>query len=220
MIRNILFDFDGTLADTSEGIVRCTLATLEEMGLPASTPARIRATIGLPLGQCFLHGTDTPPERVDEACLTYRRLFNEIAIPCTTLFDGVAETLAALHAKGLRLAICTSRSSASLHKLLEVHGIGAFFSAHTCNDDVLHLGAKPKPAPDLALMLLERLGARAGESLVVGDTVFDLEMGRSAGCRTCGVTYGNQDRTQLLTAAPDALIDRFTQLPEFFLLYL
>lgn len=213
MIKNILFDFDGTLADTSEGIVRCTQATLKEMGLPASTPGRIRATIGLPLGQCFSFGTDTPPERVDEACLTYRRLFNEIAIPCTTLFDGVPETLAALHAKGFRLAICTSRSSGSLQELLKVHGIGAFFDAHTCNDDVLHLGARPKPAPDLALLLLERLGARADESMVVGDTVFDLQMGRSAGCRTCGVTYGNQDRTQLQTAAPDALIDRLAELP-------
>ena len=212
MIRHLLFDFDGTLADTSEGIVRCTQATLKEMGLPASTPARIRATIGLPLGQCFERGTDTPPERIDEACLTYRRLFNEIAIPCTTLFDGVAETVAALHARGLRLAICTSRSSASLQELLKVHGIGAFFSAHTCNDDVLQGRAKPKPAPDLALLLLDRLGARAEESLVVGDTVFDLEMGRRAGCHTCGVTYGNQDRPQLLTAAPDRLIDRFADL--------
>ena len=207
MIKNILFDFDGTLADTSEGIVRCTQATLREMGLPASTPARIRATIGLPLGQCFSGGTDTPPERVDEACLTYRRLFNEIAIPCTTLFDGVPETIAALHAKGLRLAICTSRSSASLQELLKVHGIGSYFSAHTCNDDVLQGGARPKPAPDLATLLLARLGARAEESLVVGDTVFDLEMGRRAGCRTCGVTYGNQDRAQLQTAAPDFLLD-------------
>ena len=213
MIRNILFDFDGTLADTSEGIVRCTQATLKEMGLPASTPARIRATIGLPLGQCFERGTDTPPERIDEACLTYRRLFNEIAIPCTTLFDGVRETLAALHAQGLRLAVCTSRSSASLENLMEVHGIKDFFSAHTCNDDVLQGRAKPKPAPDLALLLLERLGARAEESLVVGDTVFDLEMGRGAGCRTCGVSYGNQDRAQLLTAAPDAVVDRFRDLP-------
>ena len=76
MIRYILFDFDGTLADTSEGIVRCTQATLREMGIAASTPARIRPTIGLPLGQCFELGTDTPPERIEEACLTYRRLFD------------------------------------------------------------------------------------------------------------------------------------------------
>lgn len=208
MIRNIFFDFDGTLADTSEGIVRCTQATLLEMGLPASTPERIRSTIGLPLGQCFARGTDTPPERVEEACATYRRLFGDIAIPCITLFPGVKEGLAALHATGLRLAICTSRSSASLHALVRMLEIEPYFCALTNNEDVVH----PKPAPDLALLLLERLGALAEESLVVGDTVFDLQMGRGAGCRTCGVTWGNQDRAMLQTAGPDCIIDDFREL--------
>jgi phosphoglycolate phosphatase len=203
MIRNIFFDFDGTLADTSEGIVRCTQATLQEMGLPASTPQRIKATIGLPLGQCFARGTDTPPERVDEACATYRRIFGDIAIPCITLYPGVKEVLAELHASGLRLAICTSRSRASLETLIRMLEIEPYFCALTNNEDVSH----PKPAPDLALLLLERLGARAEESLVVGDTIFDLQMGRSAGCRTCGVTWGNQDRPTLQTASPDWILD-------------
>jgi len=208
MIRNIFFDFDGTLADTSEGIVRCTQITLQEMGLPPSTPERIRATIGLPLGACFARGTDTPPERVDEACATYRRMFNEIAIPCITLYPGVKEGLAALHASGLRLAICTSRSSASLHSLIRMLEIEPYFCALTNNEDVSH----PKPAPDLALLLLERLDARPEESLVVGDTVFDLQMGRAAGCRTCGVTWGNQDRPQLESEYPELIIDDFREL--------
>lgn len=208
MIRNIFFDFDGTLADTSEGIVRCTQITLQEMGLPPSTPERIRATIGLPLGACFARGTDTPPERVDEACATYRRMFNEIAIPCITLYPGVKEGLAALHASGLRLAICTSRSSASLHSLIRMLEIEPYFCALTNNEDVSH----PKPAPDLALLLLERLDARPEESLVVGDTVFDLQMGHAAGCRTCGVTWGNQDRPTLQTASPDGILDDFRDL--------
>ncbi len=203
MIRNIFFDFDGTLADTSEGIVRCTQATLQEMGLPASTPQRIKATIGLPLGQCFARGTDTPPERVDEACATYRRIFGDIAIPCITLYPGVKEVLAQLHASGLLLAICTSRSRASLETLIRMLEIEPYFCALTNNEDVSH----PKPAPDLALLLLERLGARAEESLVVGDTIFDLQMGRAAGCRTCGVTWGNQDRPTLQTASPDWILD-------------
>ena len=208
MIRNIFFDFDGTLADTSEGIVRCTQATLQAMGLPASTPERIKATIGLPLGQCFARGTDTPPERVDEACATYRRLFGDIAVPCIVLFPGVKEGLARLHAEGLRLAICTSRSSASLHTLIRMLEVEPYFCALTNNEDVTH----PKPAPDLALLLLARLGAQPEESLVVGDTVFDLQMGRGAACHTCGVTWGNQDRAMLATASPDCIIDDFSDL--------
>ena len=208
MIRNIFFDFDGTLADTTEGIVQCTLATLKKLGLPASTPERIRSVIGLPLTGCFAQGTDTPPERIDEACATYRRHFNEIAIPCTTLYPGTKETLAALQARGLTLALCTSRSNNSLNALLQVLGIRAHFSAIVTNEDVTH----PKPAPDIALLALEHLGVRPDETLVVGDTVFDLQMGRAAGCRIGGVTWGNQDRAQLETEHPDLVIDDYREL--------
>lgn len=208
MIRNIFFDFDGTLADTTEGIVQCTLVTLQELGLPASSPERIRSVIGLPLTGCFERGTDTPPERIAEACATYRKLFNEIAIPCTTLYPGTKETLAELQARGFTLALCTSRSNNSLNALLQVLGIRAHFSAIVTNEDVSH----PKPAPDIALLALARLGARPDETMVVGDTVFDLQMGSSAGCRTCGVTWGNQDRALLQTAGPDLIIDNFGEL--------
>ncbi len=211
MIRNIFFDFDGTLADTTEGIVQCTLVTLSKLGLPASTPERIRSVIGLPLTGCFARGTDTPPERIDEACATYRKLFNEIAIPCTTLYPGTKETLAKLQARGLTLALCTSRSNNSLNALLQVLGIRAHFSAIVTNEDVSH----PKPAPDIALLALERLGVRPDETLVVGDTVFDLQMGRAAGCRTCGVTWGNQGRAQLETERPELVIDDFSELLAF-----
>ena len=207
-IKNLIFDFDGTLADTTEGIVRCKQATLREMGLPASTPERIRGVIGLPLRECFALGTDTPEERLDEACETYRRLFAEVATPRITLFPGVAETLAQLRSHGLRLSIATSRTGASLRELTARLDIAEHFCEMVATEDVVH----PKPAPDLALLLLDRLQARAEETVVIGDTVFDLQMGLDAGCRTCGVTFGNQDRPQLQTASPDWIVDDFREL--------
>lgn len=210
MIRNIIFDFDGTLADTTQGIIRCTQATLEEMGLPIASAERIQATIGLPLRECFERGTDTPAARLDEAVATYRRLFDGIAVPVTVLYEGVDRTLRTLRERGLQLAIATSRGNASLLMLLSVLGIGAHFSELAATEAVTH----PKPAPDLALLLMQRLGARPEETLVVGDTVFDVQMGRDAGCRTCGVTFGNQTRAQLATAQPDWIIDRFPALLE------
>ena len=210
MIRNIIFDFDGTLADTTQGIIRCTQATLQEMGLPVASAARIQATIGLPLRECFERGTDTPADRLDEAVATYRRLFNGIAVPVTVLYEGVPQTLQALRDRGLRLAIATSRGNASLLMLLSVLGIGEHFSELAATE----AASRPKPAPDLALLLMERLGALPGETLVVGDTVFDIRMGRDAGCRTCGVTFGNQTREQLATERPDRIIDRFPALTD------
>ena len=209
MIRNLIFDFDGTLADTSLGIVRCTQATLRELGVPESTPERICATIGLPLPDCFARGTDTPPELVAAACDTYRRLFDDIAVPCIVLFPGMAGTLAELHARGLRMSIATSRGSRSLQMLLGRMGVLEHFCAMAASDTV----ARHKPAPDPALSVLEQMGGLAAESVVVGDTVFDIQMGKAAGCRTCGVTWGNQDRAQLQTAAPDWILDRIEELP-------
>lgn len=208
MIRNLIFDFDGTIADTTRGIILCTQATLREMGLPVAADERIQATIGLPLRTCFELGTDTPEERLDEAVVTYRRLFDDVAVPHVVLFDGVVQTLQDLHDRGLRLSIATSRSGASLLMLLSVLGIGEYFCELAATEAVRN----PKPAPDLALLLMERLGARPEETIVIGDTVFDLKMGQNAGCRVCGVSFGNQTRAELATVSPDWIIDRFPAL--------
>ena len=208
MIRNLIFDFDGTIADTNRGIILCTQATLKEMGLPIASDERIQATIGLPLRTCFERGTDTPEERLDEAVVTYRRLFDDVAVPHITLFEGVPQTLQALRDRGLQLSIATSRGIASLLMLLSVLGIGE----HFCDLVYPEIVKNPKPAPDPALLLMERLGARPEETIVIGDTVFDLKMGQNAGCRVCGVTFGNQTRAELATVSPDWIIDRFPDL--------
>ncbi len=208
MTKYLVFDFDGTLADTTEGIIITTQETLRRMGLPVVSAERFRPVIGLSLKDCFRYGTQTPEERLDEAAEVYRRLFDGIAVPRTTLYEGVPETLEALRKRGLQLGIATSRSGRTLRMLLDVLGIRDCFSELAATDEVEH----PKPAPDLALLLMERLGARPEETVIIGDTVFDLQMGRAAGCRTVGVTWGNQPREQIGTASPDWIIDRFPAL--------
>ena len=73
---------------------------------------------------------------------------------------------------------------------------------------------RPKPAPDLALKAMDSLGIEGSQTLVVGDTIYDLQMGAAAGCRTCGVTYGNQSAADLSEAGADCLIDDFADLLE------
>ena len=77
-----------------------------------------------------------------------------------------------------------------------------------CDDDVTH----KKPAPDMALKVLSLTDTLPAEAIVVGDTTFDIEMGRAAGCMTCGVTYGNPNRDILKSSRADFLIDNFSQL--------
>lgn len=208
MIKNLIFDFDGTLADTQEGILATEREMLRRMGLPEPAREHMCSAIGLPLPESLRRGCDIPTERVDEAVRLYRELFFDLAPRHIVIFDGVKETLAAFARQGIRMAIATSRSSNTLEAILAAHGMTDYFPSRVTAD----CSIKPKPAPDMVLHLLDEMGIRADETLVVGDTTFDLEMGKGAGCLTAGVTFGNHSREMLATVRPDWIIDRFDAL--------
>lgn len=208
--KNILFDFDGTLADTREGIVRTVLGTLERMGQKPALPSEIVKTIGLPLTECFRRATATPEERIEEAAALYRDIFPDLALDHITIFPHVLETLSTLKQLGYTMAIVSSRHHISLDPLVQQLGIIQYIPLTQVYGEDERL--RPKPAPDLALNILKEMGLQASETLVVGDTIYDLLMGSAAGCHTCGVTYGNQDRQQLSSAKPTHIIDDFGEL--------
>lgn len=208
MTKAVFFDFDGTLADTTAGILATFKATLKELGLPEVADQDIIHTIGLPLSGNFRVACGLEGEANERACSTYRRLFPEVGTDKIVLYDGVLETLQALKERGLMLAVASSRHLKSLVSLSEMLGIKEFFSEIYGVD----CSPRPKPAPDTVLGLLAVLGLNAEDTVVVGDTVFDLQMGHAAGCRVCGVTYGNQDREQLSTESPEYLVDNLRSL--------
>ena len=203
----IIFDYDGTLADTAPLIVHVTKETLRHFGVNNVSEELVRSNIGLPLVDCLRLDGKLSSEQAEEAVVVYRRIFAE-ALDNTVYFPGVAATLAFLHSKGIRMGIATSRSTGSLHAMLDSHNLRQYFTAIVTVDD----GLAAKPAPDMALEVLKRLGSDATSALMVGDTSFDLKMGRCAGCFTCGVTYGNHPRARLLEAQADYLIDSFNEL--------
>lgn len=208
MIRYLVFDFDGTLADSTEGIIKTTRATFARMGLPEPADADVRQGIGLPL-KGALQTAGIPVNRLDEGADIYHEVFYEIAPKHIVLFPGVKDALAELASLGYRMGIATSRSEHSLVMLLGEHGISQFFEVLGAVGSV----ERPKPNPDIVLWVLARMGASPDQALVIGDTVFDIQMGKSARCSTCAVTYGNHGREQLLTSEPDFLIDDLRQLP-------
>ena len=212
MIKCVIFDFDGTLADTAEGILRTEDAMLKEMGLPRPEggEAQMRQGIGLALRDSLHVGCRIPEERLDEAVATYRRLFDEIAFDYIVPFSGVKETLEYLYGKGYQLGIATSRSRRTLVYLLDKMEIAQYFTHMTSVEST----PNHKPAPDLALILLDQFGISGDEALIVGDTIYDLQMGRNAGCHTCGVTFGNHSAEQLSAENPDYIVDSFPALKE------
>lgn len=205
----LIFDFDGTLADTQEGIIRTFQETIRLMGLHVPDRERVKSTIGLALKDGLKAGVDGMTDgQADQACIIYRRIFPEIAIPCITAFKDAVSILSTLKDKGYRLAIATSRSHHSLDSLVSNLGFGGLFEGLYAAEDVVN----HKPAPDLVLLILKDFGITPDETMVIGDATYDLLMGQGAGCRVCGVTWGNQSRDKLQSVNPDFIISDFKEL--------
>lgn len=206
----IIFDFDGTLADTNRGIIDTFQATLEKMGRKRIDEQKIKSVIGLPLKQNFTVAADMSDEEAERAVAIYRDLFHDVAMKSIVIFPGVEETLRTLAERGVPMAIASSRGTPTLHEISSMLGIDRFIPLRLTFG--VEAVARPKPAPDLVHLILSQTGAKPEETLVVGDATFDLEMGKAAGAHTCGVTYGNQSAQQLATACPDYLIDDLRKL--------
>ena len=208
-MKLIILDFDGTLADTRGLIVKTMQQTLEALGLESRTDDQCAAMIGLPLKQAF---TDLIPmtDEMGERCVeTYRRIFNENnALYVIPTFPHVIETLHQLHEQGYTLTIASSRSNRSLMEFVNDMHLNEIIPYVLGAEDV----TRAKPHPEPVLKTLEDYGCKAEDALVVGDTWYDIEMGRQAGVRTCGVTYGNGTREELVDAGADFLIDDFGEL--------
>lgn len=203
----IILDFDGTLGDTASVIVQTTQATIKELGLPARTDEQCAAMIGLRL-------VEIPPVLFPECEVdgdlyaeTYRRLFKVFNTEgAVTLYPNVMETILELHRRGIILTIASSRSRSSLAEYIENLGLSEIITYYLGAADV----TEGKPAPEAVNRTLEHYGLKPEDAVVVGDTVFDIHMGKNAGTRSCGVTYGNGSRESLADAT--WLIDDFAQL--------
>ncbi len=205
MIRNIILDFDGTIADTQALIVRTLQNTMVRHALPV-LPADVCAkTIGLRLDESFatLFPHLTPDEA--KACAaSYRIIFDENKKTIRVQpFPNVITTILQLHELGHSIAIASSRGRESLLAYVEQMRLQQAISAIVAADDVTRV----KPDPEMALKALAQIGGEPQDTIVVGDMIFDIQMGKSANMKTCAVTYGNGTPDQLASA--DYLIDDF-----------
>lgn len=205
----IILDFDGTLGDTASVIIKTMHETIREMGLPTRTDEQCAAMIGLRL-------VEIPPVLFPECDIdvdlyadTYRRLFDiHNKDGAVNLYPNVIETLKALKARGITLTIASSRGQASLSQFVKNLGLTDIITYILGAGDV----ENGKPHPEAIFKTLDKYGFTPDQAIMVGDTIFDIQMGINAGTRTCGVTYGNGSRESLSPA--DWLIDDFSELLE------
>lgn len=212
--KHIIFDFDGTIADTSRIIFATMQATMREKGLRVANPESIKRVIGLPLKDCFTHIYPGMSEiEALECASTYCDIFDANKSSLTpTLFPHVAETLSMLNQQGVTMSVASSRGHSSLVELLEILKIKQHFATVVGVDNV----DKAKPDPEAVLYILKVMQIDASDALMVGDMPVDIAMGQNAAIKTCAVTYGNSPRDYLEKSNPDYLIDDFSQLLTLF----
>jgi phosphoglycolate phosphatase len=208
MIKNIIFDLDGTLVDSKRDIAAAQHWVLGQLGVHSYEPEELYPLIGKPLADTFarllpkdLH------ERIPEATELYKNYYPPRSLETTTLFPGVKETLVTLRARGLRLATATTKLSAGTLRVMTHLGIAEHFDQIQGSDNIPF-----KPDPSIITKILEDQSWEMRESLMVGDTDNDIMAGKRANIPTCGVTYGSLTREQMEQLTPDFIIHSLPEL--------
>lgn len=203
----VVFDWDGTLMDSAAAIVASVQGACADLGLEVPPDEAARYIIGLGLTEAMRYLLPSlEPRRYGELVERYREhyLVRDREI---TLFAGADELVRRMHASGILLAVATGKSRRGLDRALSLTGLGAYFHASRCADET-----KSKPDPAMLLEIIGQLGADPVRTLMVGDTVHDLEMARSAGVAAVAVTYGAHPRDALAAARPRACVASLAEL--------
>lgn len=213
--RAILFDLDGTLVDSVPDLARCVNAALAAIGAAATDQAQVRGWVGNGAARLLHRALTGRAEGIAPAAQhgAAMAVFNAhyAAEPCrdSRLYPGVAVTLAALAASGIRLGCVTNKPHRFVPPLLTALGLGECFASTIGGDSTARL--KPDPLPVQAA--LAELGVPAAHSLLVGDSHIDMAAGRAAGVVTVAVTYGYDRGCNFPALGAVAVLDRLTDLP-------
>lgn len=204
MIRCAIFDCDGTLVDSGATIHRALGLAFADHGLTLPPRQESQKVIGLSLVEAMEQlAPDLETERHRQLAQTYKDAFvtlrgaREVEEP---LYDGILDLLDGFEARGWRLTVATGKSDRGLRHCLTSHGIHArFVSLQTADRH------PSKPHPSMALTAMADCGALAAQSVVIGDTGWDMGMARAAGAQAIGVLWGYHEATELTAAGAQAL---------------
>lgn len=208
----IVWDWDGTVADSTGLISQALMLAATQTGLPALTAEQARSVIGLGLRESIqvLFG-DIPAEQAQALAAQYNRNFYACEQQIL-LFDGIAELIAELHKRNVKQAVATGKGRRGLNMALQQSGLARYFSATKTVDECFS-----KPHPQMLDELMDELVVMPERTLMIGDSQYDMHMGKNAGVLTAAVTYGSQTAQQLSMLAPDAMFDDVHSLQQWLL---
>jgi phosphoglycolate phosphatase len=206
----IVFDWDGTVMDSTAVIVHAIQSACRDLGLPVPSDEAANHVIGMGLSQALRHAVPAAPEDMYEPLADrYRHYFlaQDESIP---LFEGARETIAELHSAGHALAVATGKSRRGLDRVMDSSDMRRYFHASRTADETFS-----KPNPAMLLELMEEFGMEPERVLMIGDTTHDLQMAINAKVDAVGVTHGAHPVEELQALQPRALVNNFAELREW-----
>ncbi len=194
--------------DSLASVVQAIQQAAGESGVSVAESA-IREVIGLGQQTVMQHlFADLPETKRQQIYQRYKALYAAAVCGQEVLFEGVREVLTDLHARGYPLAIATGKGRAGLEAALITTQLASLFVITRCVDD-----AFPKPHPLMVEQILSATGAVAARTLLIGDTVHDMQLAANANVAACAVSYGVHSAADLLKYKPMACFDHIRQLP-------
>jgi phosphoglycolate phosphatase len=208
-VRAVIFDFDGTLADSYPAITASVNFVRAKHRLPPLSEAEVRRHVGRGPGYLLTH--TVPGGNLADDLDMYRGHHPSVMKEGTRLFPGVREALTALKASGRPLAVCSNKPKDFTRELLAHFELDSLVGVVVGPEDA----PRPKPAPEMLLKALEELQVPGAEALYVGDMVVDIETARGAGVPVWVVATGSDPRSVLAAAEPDRLLGGMGELPDY-----
>lgn len=193
MLKAILFDFDYTLGDSTEGIVESINYGMEKLGYPKQPTDLICKTIGLSLGDCFYYFQPKgSKQEAEQFSLYYMEKADEVMVDHTALYKGVEEILRDLKKRGYQIGIVTTKRQRMIQNIFRKFHAEEWLDLIIGGDNV----AEKKPSPEGVLLALEKLGCQKSEVLYVGDSLVDARTAESANVDFGAVLTGTTEKEE------------------------
>ncbi len=200
--------------DSEARIVSCIKASIADLDLPALDTSAIRNIIGLGLHEAINRlypGSDENTHIKMAECYRHHFLGDQHAP--SSLFSGAKALLTLLNEQGYLLAVATGKGRHGLDHVLEETGCKKLFHASRCADETLS-----KPHPQMLIEIMEELNVRPSDTLMIGDTEYDMQMAENAGASALSVSYGVHERERLLNCNPLGCLDDIADLPDWLMM--
>lgn len=213
-MKVVLFDLDGTLIDSSEGITKSCQHTMKHYGMEETDLNSFRRFIGPPLSESFMNFYGFSEEKALEAVRIYRERYNTIGLFECCLYPGVKECLQALKAAGYLISVASSKPEETCKRMLTHFGIIDLF------DEVVGatMDGRINTKEQVLREVLRRFAnVSIADMVLVGDTIFDVEGANSVGIASIGVSFGFGKTEEMQRAGALCICDSFSEVTDYFM---